>query len=862
MMPFTLLLAFFSFPTLLIAAVQGPAKSQEDLSVLPPQVVEVSEAEHARVAEAFGRLPLYFVANQGQVDDKQVGFYVKGADKTLYFTPDGITFALKGAAAKNDQADARVAGDRRVESDESEEGGEPSRWSIKLDFLGANPEVKLEGEDRQHAVFSYFTGQPEDWHAAIPTFGKVVYRDLWPGIDLVYSGTVNALKYEFVVKPGADPKQIRMAYRGVSALNIKKTGELDVSTPVGGFEDGVPVAWQVIEGEKRMVSMHYALGATQEDGIHPYHFDLGTYDPSLPLILDPVILVYCGYIGGASDDWGTGIAVDGQGNAYVTGWTESDESSFPVTVGPDLTFNSGIYSTDAFVARVNAQGTALDYCGYIGGADNDEGLSIAVDDQSNAYVTGLTRSDESSFPVTVGPDLTFNGVFDTFVARVNPQGTALDYCGYIGGAGEDFGAGIAVDDQGNAYVTGNTKSDESSFPVTVGPDLTYNGGNQDAFVARVNTQGTALDYCGYIGGGAGYEFGTGIAVDGQGNAYVTGRTPSDESSFPVTVGPDLTYNGFTDAFVARVNAQGTGLDYCGYIGGGDRDIGTGIAVDAHGNVYVTGSTRSDESSFPVTVGPDLTYNGLSNGLPDAFVARVNAQGTGLDYCGYIGGISNDGGAGITVDDQGNVYVTGSTWSDESSFPVTVGPYLTYNGGIDAFVARVNPQGTGLDYCGYIGGADPDWGTGIAVDAQGNAYVTGETWSVPSSFPVTVGPDLTYNGHHDAFVTKIVAFQFTLSASPDPLIAGQTATFSVSGASPNTAIWLAYSLDGIGSTSVPLLNVSLDLANPVQAAGPTVSDGQGELDWNIMIPPGASGLNVWLQALQSDKISNVVATSIF
>jgi Beta-propeller repeat len=847
MMQFSLFLAFFSFPTLLVAAVQAPAKSQEDLFIPPPASVEVSQAERSRVAEAFGRLPLYFIANQGQVDDEQVSFYVKGADKTLYFTPDGITFALKGASAKSEQGH------------ESEDGDEPSRWSIKLDFLGANSRVKPEGEDQQHAVFSYFTGQPEDWHTAIPTYGKVVYRDLWPGIDLVYSGSVNALKYEFVVHPGADPKQIRMAYRGVSDITVKKTGELDVSTPAGGFEDGVPVAWQVIEGEKRMVSMQYALGAVQEDGVYPYNFDLGTYDPTLPLILDPVILVYCGYIGGASSDSGFSIAVDDQGNAYVTGTTWSDESSFPVTVGPDLTYNGSPFQ-DAFVARVNPQGTALDYCGYIGGADRDEGNGIAVDGQGNAYVTGFTDSYESSFPVTVGPDLTYNGGrWDAFVARVNPQGTGLDYCGYIGGAIDDEGNGIAVDDQGNAYVTGFTRSDQSSFPVTVGPDLTYNGDIVDAFVARVNPQGTALDYCGYIGG-AHDDRGTGIAVDGQGNAYVTGFTDSYESSFPVTVGPDLTYNGGPwDAFVARVNPQGTALDYCGYIGGADRDDGNGIAVDGQGNAYVTGITESSQGTFPVTVGPDLTFNG---GGSDAFVARVNPQGTALDYCGYIGGWPEDVGVGIAVDGQGNAYVTGITESRQGTFPVTVGPDLTFNGGAsDAFVARVNPQGTALDYCGYIGGTSTDVSSGIAVDDQGNAYVTGTTRSGAFTFPVTVGPDLTYNGGVDGFLAKIEAFQFTLSASPDPLIAGQTATFSVSGASPNTATWLAYSLDGIGSTSVPLLNVSLDLANPVQAAGPTVSDGQGELDWNIMIPPGASGLNVWLQALQSGKISNVVATSI-
>jgi len=263
---------------------------------------------------------------------------------------------------------------------------------------------------------------------------------------------------------------------------------------------------------------------------------------------------------------------------------------------------------------VNASGTALVYCGYIGGSGYEFGYDIAVDGDGNAYVTGITASYQYSFPVTVGPDLTHNGISDAFVAKVNPSGTALVYCGYIGGSGGDIGRGIAVDGDGNAYVTGGTGSSEATFPVTVGPDLTYNGSGTNAFVAKVNASGTALVYCGYIGGDG---TGGGIAVDSDGNAYVTGGTGASEATFPVTVGPDLTYNGGYDAFVAKVNASGTALVYCGYIGGSGWDNGWDIAVDGDGNAYVNGYTESSETTFPVTAGPDLTYNG--NG---AFVAKI------------------------------------------------------------------------------------------------------------------------------------------------------------------------------------------------------------------------------------------------
>ena len=432
-------------------------------------------------------------------------------------------------------------------------------------------------------------------------------------------------------------------------------------------------------------------------------------------------LVYCGYIGGSGDDYGRGIVVDGSGNAYVTGNTNSTAGTFPVTVGPDLTHNSG---WDAFVAKVNAAGTALTYCGYIGGSGDDYGIGIAIDGSGNAYVVGYTGSTQATFPVTVGPDLTNNGGQDAFVAKVNAAGTAFTYCGYIGGSGTDFGLGIALDGSGNAYVVGYTDSTQATFPVTGGPDLTHNGG-QDAFVAKVNAAGTALTYCGYIGG-SGNEISQGIAVDGSGNAYVTGNTASTEATFPVTVGPDLTYNGSTsDAFVAKVNAAGTALVYCGYIGGSSYDLGQGIAVDSSGNAYVTGYTGSTESSFPVTGGPDLTHNGSY----DAFVAKVNAAGTALDYCGYIGGSGGDNGRGIAVDGSGNAYVVGNTDSTQTSFPVTGGPDLTYNSGTyDAFVAKIgisaSISGNVFEDVNYGGGAGRNWSTasGNGGSARSSARV--------------------------------------------------------------------------------------------------------------------------------------------
>ncbi len=514
----------------------------------------------------------------------------------------------------------------------------------------------------------------------------------------------------------------------------------------------------------------FALEPGGKPGRRTYGFRLGNYDRDRELVIDPVTLVYCGYIGGTGSDAGYAVAVDGSGNAYVTGSTLSPASSFPVTVGPDLSLNGGY---DVFVAKVNVDGTALDYCGYIGGIGHDNGYGIAVDAAGNAYVTGDTGSNQSSFPVTVGPDLSLNGYDDAFVAKVNSAGTALDYCGYIGGSENEGGYGIAVNTAGNAFVSGGSYSD--NLPVTVGPDLSFNG-YIDAFVAKVNAAGTALDYCGYIGG-SDSDIGRAIAVDAAGNAYLTGSTDSDDLT--VTVGPDLDFNGSNDAFVAKVNASGSSLVYSGYLGGSSWDEGTGIAVDASGNAHVGGFTISDETTFPVTVGPDLTYNGAY----EAFVARVNAGGASLGYCGYIGGAGNEQVSAIALDAGGNAYVTGYTTSDESTFPVTIGPGLTYSGGFsygDAFVARVAAAGTGLDYCGYIGGTGDDYGRGIAVDDSWQAIVTGHTESSEASFPVTVGPDLSINGGVDGFVVKVDFSDFFLDVTPSTveICAGSDAEYTV------------------------------------------------------------------------------------
>lgn len=756
------------------AVLSVPAGPADAAPAFAPAALTAPTPGSGRSA-TYGSFPLQFIPNRGQMD-RRVDYYVQGLDKSIYFTAGGLTYVFRGGRAGRDAS---------------------PRWIVKLEFRGADPGVKAEALEGSGTIVSYFEGVPDSPSAGLRACSKIVYRDLWPGIDLVYSGTFDRMKYEFEVRPGADPSRIGFIYRGAESLSLDRDGRLRIQTPAGGFEDEPPVAFQEIEGARVPVAAAFGLehGAAGEGRL--CGFRIGPYDRSRTLVLDPSSLVYCGFIGGSWLDSGQAIAVDAAGCAYVAGSADLLDETFPVTVGPDLSYNGGY--GDAFVAKVNASGTGLDYCGFIGGSGDETATGIAVDAGGNAYVSGYTDSPAATFPLLVGPTLERKQYVDGFVAKIDPTGTALLYCGYIGGAGEDYALAIAVDGTGSAYVAGTTTSTEASFPVTVGPSTAVKGG-PDGFVAKIVPSGASFAYCGFVGG-SGDDSARGVAVDALGSAYLTGSTirgfddqgnplPPD---FPAVVGPDLTWNGLRDAFAAKVDPTGSSFVYSGYLGGSANEFGYGIAVDSGGNAYITGTTSSPESSFPVTVGPDLTCNGTGYpGEEDAFVAKVAADGAGLVYCGYVGGGGRDSGAAIAVDAEGCAYVTGKTDSRSDTFPVTVGPSLVSKDTTstsDVYVAKVSATGEALAYCGYISGVVPEDGRAIAVDGSGHAYVTGETstsdgyWGF---FPAIVGPDLTFNGGRDAFVAKIeavpaVSHPEIISLTPEEADAGaQGLTVDISG----------------------------------------------------------------------------------
>ncbi len=705
-----------------------------------------SGAIQSGVKEAYGRLPLSFEANQGQTYS-QVKFLARNRGYNLFLTPTEAVLTLsrpvgpttpqrKGAAqaiAWPEDAQATTA-----------------YTVLRMQLLGANPAPRVTGLDKLPGQVNYFTGNDtRKWVTNIPTFARVQYQDVYPGVNLVYYGDQRQLEYDFVVTPGADPDAIELAFQGTDQLEIDAGGNLVLQIDDGRVILHAPTIYQRIDGVKQAIPGGYVL-----QGEHRVGFRVGSYDAGRYLFIDPV-LNYSTYLGGGEDDEGRAIAVDAAGNAYVTGWSRSTD--FP-TANPLQPANGG--SFDAFVVKLNPTGSALLYATYLGGSSTDVGRAIAVDASGNAHLTGETRS--TDFP-TVKPLQPANasGSFrDAFVAKLNATGSALIFSTYLGGSSTDVGWGIAVDGSGNAFVAGWTNS--TDFP-TAGPlQPAFGGGDFDAFVAKLNLADPVLVYSTYLGGGSD-DFGNHIVVDTSGNAYVTGGTNSTD--FPTANPLQPASGGSSDAFVTKLNPTGSAFVYSTYLGGSSSDESRAIAVDASGDAYLTGGT--DSTDFP-TANPLQPAN-ASGGFRDAFVAKLNATGSALVFSTYLGGSGVDEGRGIAVGNAGGVYVTGET--DSTDFPIAdpLQPNLS-SSFRDAFVAKLNPVGSALVFSTYLGGRDDETGFGIAVDASGDAYVTGKTGS--TDFPAANPLQPASGGFFDAFIAKVAGIRTPTpvpTATPTPTL---------------------------------------------------------------------------------------------
>ena len=718
---------------------------------------------------------LSFEANQGQTD-RRVKFLSRGVGYSLFFTAEETVVALR--------REARDVGGHAAEPTTASAASDAHAGAVlRMRFVGANRAPRISGSGQLPGKVNYFVGNDrKQWRSDITTYGQVRYEDLYPGVGVVYYGTQGRLEYDLVIAPGTDPRVIALDFVGANQTKIDAQGDLRLLMVGGEVVLAKPRIYQTAAGKRKTISGAYVLKADKHIG-----FQLGEYDRIRPLIVDPA-LSYSTYLGGSGYDAGTAIAVDGSGNTYVTGFTRS--GNFPVTPGSFQT-SCGTSGTcngffwDAFITKLSANGQVV-YSTFLGGSASDMGKAIAVDASGAVYVAGQTFS--SDFPTTSGAfSRTYGGSGDTFVAKLNAAGTALQYSTYLGGSGIDNAEGIAVDSTGNAYVTGQTYS--TDFP-TAAAIQSLNGGNQDsdAFVTEINSTGSALVYSTYLGGSS-MDWANAIAVDSSGDAYVVGFTRS--ADFPIAGSLQATCGGcpgFADAFVAELAPNGGALLHSTYLGGSGDDHGTGITVDSGGNIYVTGFTYSTD--FPVTAG--AYQASLASGKSAAFVTKIAPGLSSLIFSTYIQGNNLTYGKSVAVD-TGNVFVAGLTYS--TTFPLvsptqsTCAPSNCFFG--VGFITELNAAGSGLVFSTYLGGSHGDDIAAMALDPSANVQVTGQAAS--TDFPVANAFQATFGGSYgDAFVSKI-SLQPIASLSPTTLTfasqnvgttsAPQTLTLSSNGTAP-------------------------------------------------------------------------------
>jgi Beta-propeller repeat/Putative metal-binding motif len=668
--------------------------------------------------QAVSRLPLAFEINQGQTNQR-VRFVARGLGYAFFLTADEAVLVLRDS--------------RTTAGDEAKAGSPPQAknevWSqvVRMRFLGGAEAPDVVGLDTLPGHSNYLVGSdPSKWRKGVPLYARVKYENLYPGVDAIFHGSEGRLEYDLVVAPGVNPDIIRIGFQGTGRLRIDGSGNLILPVGTGEIVQHAPLIFQESGGAREMLAGKFVLRGPREIGFAVS----GAYDPARALIIDPVLsystylggtlgeyawavavdksgnayvtgksfswdfpivnpmqvrqgyyadvfitkfnrsgngLIYSTFLGGSGYDEAWGIAVDASGSVYVTGVTESGD--FP-TVSAYQPYRTSAWP-EAFISKLTPEGSELVYSTYLGGSRGDSAQGIAIDAAGSAYVTGYTSS--SDFPLAHPLQSTLNNPYDTpdaFVAKLGADGRTLEYSTYLGGQAEDRGTSIAVDSAGRALVTGFTRSPD--FPVASPMRTAPNPVTQEAFVAKLDSTGTAFVYSTYLGGSGviagpstsgGQTVGQTIAVDGAGNAYVAGATNAFD--FPIR-NPVRPFRGGTsafgfDGFLSKINPQGSGFVYSTFLGGSDAESVQAIALDPGGEAFVTGFTRSADFPRARPVG-SIWMPGKDTG----FVAKVGADGGTLVYSTYLGGSSLSYPEGIAVDAAGAAYVVG--WTVSRDFP--------------------------------------------------------------------------------------------------------------------------------------------------------------------------------------------------
>ena len=799
------------------------------------QPATVNEVQRRQIRASLAALPLAFEENRGQTDP-QVKFTARGDGYHLYLTSTQAIMSLNGRRSIDSEVRDMMLNKRRgaaatkamLLKRKAHSQKTASVASLKMDFVGARTDA-LVGQDLQSGKVNYFLGNdPAKWHANIPLFERVEYQQLYPGIDLAFRGKNRQLEFDYIVHPGADAGKIALAFEGADHLDITSDGNLTIATAAGPVQLHKPVAFQEKNGQRQPIESWFVAEGNQKIA-----FGLGLYDHNRELVIDPTV-TYSTYFGGGGPDYGTGVAVDGSGNAFVCG--ASNSTTLPG-------YNNGTAGYDAFVTEINASGTLV-FTSVFGGSKDDFPAGIAVDAQG-IYVAGTT--DSSDFPVTLGAAQTaflggtVGGDNDAFAAKLALNGSSITWATFIAGSNSDSGLGVAIDGSDNVYVVGETFSNNlggvvggvNALPNGSAVNLGQATSEDDGYIAKLNSTGTAYLLVSYLGGSKG-DLATGVALDGSGNIYVAGETFStDLPVTPSTVvqkqcGTDGNCNGGKDdAFVAAIKADLSGYQYLTYYGGSGQDDALAIAADASGNAFLTGLTQSTDFK---TAGSPL--QSTLNGTQNAFVLELNGTGTAATYSAYLGGNSFDSGLAIGLDGASNIYVTGQTTSS-SKFPLVNPTQASLSGTSDAFVSVVSLAQGHLLSSTYLGGSanEDQLFAGIAVDPNDKIYVTGDTNS--SDFPTSANPvDGTFGGNTclinnasvpcpDAFVTAYGAAttpDFGISATaPAAVNPGSSGTSTVTVTELNgdvQSVNLTCSVAGGGSPAPSCTATSAFSMNPV------------------------------------------------
>src|SRR5215468_7953441 len=710
----------------------------------------------AEVARQVDRLAVPFVANAGQ-SDPRVAYSASTFSGTVFVTKEGeLVYALP-AQGPRDAAGLR----------------EPaSGWTLTERFVDGHPAPNGTHSAATHV--SVFAGNdPARWQRDVASYADVDLGAVWPGISVALSAHGKQVEKIFTVEPGAAPDAIRVRVAGAESLAVADDGGLMLHTGVGDVRLTPPVAYQEIAGTRRIVPAQYALSGDE------YGFRVSGYDPTLPVVIDP--LLQATRLGGSAVEDALGIAIGPAGDVYVTGDTES--LNFPGTApGAQPRFGG---DRDAFVARLTSDLTRLQAATFLGGSGLDQAIRLAIAPTTGeVYVVGLTSS--PNFPGTSGGaqsrlgDVDLTDPLDGFVARLNASLTSLEQSTYLGGSGNRDAAinVVIVPSTGTVYVAGVTNS--MDFPgITGGAQTIPGGGQNDTFIARLNLGLTTLGQATLLGGTGEDRTRDMRIAPTTGDVYVAGRTSSID--FPGTNGgaESALPGGTQGGFVARLTASLTALRQATYLGGngGGNEADALAIAPATGDVYVAGSTSAADS--PATAGGAQSVIGGA-GSTDAFVARLSADLTSLDQATYLGGSNREFLTAMALT-ASEVYVTGPT--DSTNFPGTVGGAQSTSGGsTDAYVARLSTDLTALHQATYLGGANADGAGDLAIaPTTGDVYLSGFTLS--AVFPGTAGgAQSAPGGGQDAFVARLSA---DLTSTPTSTTTTRPTTTSTSTSTTTT-----------------------------------------------------------------------------